>query len=236
MNTKISALFLLALLSLGVTGFAGAWWTATLKVTGTVTTGNFGMEWSLTSYTITNDTKGIIKGTGVTLADYIGSHPQTLAIDLQHVYPSTGLEIKGDMHYYGTVPGNISSVDFAGLINGSVAITQFPSWVFNEINLTYVSPEITLQKPALTTGSMWVLPHTGMYADGYPVLNLTHIQWHQSYHINFDVYIHWVEAGMYFNDPWGQRWGPVSPGVEVPQDTTLAFTLTFNVVQYNYHP
>jgi hypothetical protein len=98
MNTKIAALFLLALLSLGVTGFASAWWTAELKVTGTVTTGTFGLEWSPLTYAITGETKKIITGS-VYLTDYIASlHPQTLAIDLHDVYPCTDLEIWGDIH------------------------------------------------------------------------------------------------------------------------------------------
>lgn len=233
MNTKIAALFLLALLAFGVTGFASAWWTAELKVTGTVTTGTFGMEWSLTSYTITGDTKSIITGTGVTLADYIDSHPQTLAIDLHDVYPCTDLEIYGgDINYYGTVPGIIKTIDFVG--SDGTPLTDFPYWMFNEIKLTDVSPELTLQDHTLVKDSIWKLPHTvlmeGFLEDIGP--HLIGLQWHSGYHINFEIYIHWIEADMTFYDMWGTKWS-VGAGIEVPQGATLTFTLTFNVVQYN---
>lgn len=235
MNTKIAALFLLALLALGVTGFASAWWTAELKVTGTVTTGTFGMEWSLTSYTITGDPKHIIGGTGVALTDYKTDmlHPQTLAINLTNVYPCTDLEIVGDISYYGTVPGNISSIGFDGSL-GVTALTDFPDWMFNEIKITGISSELTTRNPHLTIGSIWTLPHTslheGVLTDIGP--ELIGLQWHSGYHIDFVVYIHWIESGMSFTDMWGTPW-IVGPGVEVPQGATLTFALTFNVVQYN---
>jgi len=234
MNTKISALFLLALLSLGVTGFASAWWTAQLKVTGTVTTGTFGMEWSLTSYTITGDPKHIIGGTGVALTDYTTDtlHPQTLAINLTNVYPCTDLEIVGDIHYYGSVPGNISSIDFVGSLNGAL-LTGFPYWMFNEIKITGISSELTTQNPHLSIGSIWKLPNSTLIEMGVNDIGpeLIHLQWHSSYHINFEIYIHWIEDGMTFIDMWGTHW--ICSGMEVPQGATLTFTLTFNVVQYN---
>jgi hypothetical protein len=238
MNTKIAALFLLALLSLGVTGFASAWWTAELKVTGTVTTGTFGMEWSLDHYVITGDPKHIITGTGVTLADYKTDtvHPQTLAIDLHDVYPCTDLEIWCDIDYYGSVPGNISRIDFVGTLNGNL-ITNFTNWMFDEIKITGISSELTAQNHALTIGSFWKLPYT----DPAQVLGdirqeLIGLQWHSGYHINFEIFIHWTEYGMHFWDPWGTYWYENRVGAEVPQGATLAFTLTFNVVQYNSPP
>lgn len=233
MNTKIAALFLLALLALGVTGFASAWWTAELKVTGTVTTGTFGLEWSPLTYTITGDSKKIITGS-VYLTDYIASlHPQTLAIDLKNVYPCTDLEIWGDIHYYGTVPGIIKSIDFDGKLN-DVGITDFPDFMFNEIKLTDVSPELTLQDAKLVKDSIWTLPHTGLTEDLLEDIgpHLIGLQWHSSYHIYFEIYIHWIEDGMTFYDMWGTKW-TVGAGIEVPQGATLTFTLTFNVVQYN---
>ena len=233
MNTKIAALFLLALLSLGVTGFASAWWTANLKVTGTVTTGTFGMEWTLKSSTITGDDKHIITGTGVTLADYIDTHPQTLAIDLHDVYPCTDLEIVGDIDYYGTVPGIIKSIDFAGFL-GSTPLTNFPDFMFNEIKITDISPELLVLKPELTIGSIWKLPHTTLSEDALAELPLVGLQWHAGYHINFEIYIHWIEDGMSFTDMWGNPW--ICTGMEVPQGATLTFTLTLNVVQYNNYP
>lgn len=234
MNTKISALFLLALLSLGVTGFASAWWTAELKVTGTVTTGTFGLEWSPLTYTITGDTKKIITGKGVYLTDYTTDtlHPQTLAIDLANVYPCTDLEIVGDIHYYGTVPGIIKTIDFVG--SDGTLLTDFPYWMFNEIKITDISPELTVLNPHLIIGSIWKLPHTtlveGSLTDIGP--ELIGLQWHESYHIYFEIYIHWIEDGMTFYDMWGTKW-TVGAGIEVPQGATLTFTLTFNVVQYN---
>jgi hypothetical protein len=231
MNTKISALFLLALLSLGVTGFASAWWTAELKVTGTVTTGTFGMEWSPLTYTITGDSKKIITGKGVYLDNYIDTHPQTLAINLENVYPCTDLEIYGDIHYYGSVPGNISTIDFVG--SDGTPLTDFPYWMFNEIKITGISPELLTQNPHLSIGSIWKLPHTplieGSLTDIEP--ELIGLQWHYCYHIDFEIYIHWIEDGMSFTDMWGTDW--ICHGMEVPQGATLTFTLTFNVVQYN---
>ncbi len=237
MNTKIAAIFLALIIALGMFGFAAAWWTAELKVTGTVTTGTFGMEWSLTSYTITGDPKKIITGTGVTLAGYTTDtlHPQTLAIDLENVYPCTDLEIVGDIHYYGTVPGNISTIDFLG--SDGTPLTDFPYWMFNEIKITDISPELTAQDLTLVKDSIWKLPHTtlleGSLEDIGP--HLIGLQWHSSYHINFEIYIHWIEAGMTFYDMWGTKWS-VGIGIEVPQGATLTFTLTFNVVQYNSPP
>jgi len=237
MNTKIAALFLLALLSLGVTGFASAWWTAELKVTGTVTTGTFGMEWSPLTYTITGDKKGIITGKGVYLTDYTTDtlHPQTLAIDLHDVYPCTDLEIWGDIHYYGSVPGIISSIDFVGLLD-STPLTDFPNWMFDEIKITDISPELTTANPHLTIGSIWKLPHTSLNEVGLTDIEpeLIGLQWHSSYHIYFEIYIHWVENGMSFTDMWGTVW--TCSGMEVPQGATLEFTLTINVVQYNNYP
>jgi hypothetical protein len=236
MNTKIAALFLLALLALGVTGFASAWWTAELKVTGTVTTGTFGLEWSPLTYKITGDTKGIITGS-VYLTDYITDtlHPQTLAIDLHDVYPCTDLEIYGDIHYYGSVPGIIESIDFVG--SDGTSLTDFPYWMFNEIKITGISSELTDQNLDLIVGSIWKLPHTtlveGSLTDIGP--ELIGLQWHKSYHIDFEIYIHWIEADMTFYDMWGTKW-TVGAGIEVPQGATLAFTLTFNVVQYNNYP
>ena len=237
MNTKIAAIFLLALLALGVTGFASAWWTAELKVTGTVTTGTFGMEWSLTSYTITGDTKIIIGGTGVTLTDYKTDtlHPQTLAINLDNVYPCTDLEIVGDIDYYGSVPGIIDTIGFVGSLDGATPtpLTDFPGWMFNEIKITDISPELTTANPHLTVGSIWMLPHTGLAEGSLTSIEpeLLGLQWHSGYHINFEIYIHWIEDGMTFTDMWGTPW--ICTGMEVPQGATLTLTLTINVKQYN---
>jgi hypothetical protein len=236
MNTKISALFLLGLLSLGVTGFASAWWTAELKVTGTVTTGTFGLEWSPLTYTITGDTKDIITGS-VYLTNFKEDtkHPQTLAIDLANVYPCTDLEIWGDIHYYGTVPGIIESIDLAGLLD-STPFTDFPYWMFNEIKITAISPELLVLKPELVVGSIWKLPHTTLVEDALEDIgpHLIGLQWHSSNHIDFEIYIHWIEKDMSFTDMWGTLW--YAYGMEVPQDATLTFTLTINVVQYNNYP
>lgn len=235
MNTKIAALFLLALLAFGVTGFASAWWTAQLKVTGTVTTGTFGMEWSPLKYTITGDDKKIITWPGtdpVYLTDYTTDtvHPQTLAIELENVYPCTDLEITGDMDYYGTVPGIIKTIDFGGKLDG-VDLTAFPNFMFNEIKITDISSELTDQNSLLIVGSIWKLPHTTLSEGALAELPLVGLQWHAGYHINFEIYIHWIEDGMWFYDMWGTHW--ICGGMEVPQGAALTFSLTLNVVQYN---
>ena len=227
MNTKMAAIFLTLMLALGATGLAAAWWTAELKVTGTVTTGTFGMEWSLWKWETSGDSKDIITGTGVALADYIGTHPQTLAIELYNVYPCTDLKIYGDIHYYGTVPGIIKSIDMEGTLN-TVALLDIPDWMFIKIGIWKISPDLTTQRPLLTEGSTWTLPALTAELEG--------TQWHESYKIKFLVYIHWIETDMTFVDPWGVTQGPFGAGIEVPQDAKLEFTLTFDVVQYNMPP
>jgi hypothetical protein len=230
----------LALLALGVTGFASAWWTAELKVTGTVTTGTFGLEWSPLKYTITGDDKKIITWPGtdpVYLTDFKEDtkHPQTLAIELENVYPCTDLEIVGDIHYYGTVPGIIKSIDFGGKLD-AVVLTDFPEWMFNEIKITDISKELTDQNAKLIVGSIWKLPHTTLIENALEDIGpeLIGLQWHYCYHIDFEIYIHWIEDGMSFTDMWGTPW--ICTGMEVPQGATLTFTLTINVVQYNMPP
>jgi len=229
MKTKMVALFLLAIMALGATGFAAAWWTAELKVTGTVTTGTFGMEWSPLSYKISGDSKNIITWPGsdpVYLTDYTTGklHPQTLAIELQNVYPCTDLEIKGDMHYYGTVPGHIKDVDMKGKLNG-VDLTDIPEWMFIEVGIEDISSELKDQRPALIKGSVWTLPAL--------IAQLIGTQWHYCYEIDFLVYIHWIESDMTIKDPWDVIHGPFGPNIEVPMDAKLEFTLTVDVVQYN---
>jgi hypothetical protein len=133
------------------------------------------------------------------------------------------------------VPGIIKSIAFVGSLDGAL-LTDFPNWMFDEIKITDISPELTAQNLDLIVGSIWKLPHTSLNEVGLTDIEpeLIGLQWHYCYHIDFEIYIHWVEDGMSFTDMWGTVW--TCSGMEVPQGATLAFTLTLNVVQYNSPP
>lgn len=230
MNAKMSALFLLAIMALGGTGFAGAWWTAKLKITGTVTTGDFGMELSNGYWAITGDSKSIITGNCflTDLDPVTHTHYQTLEMDLDHVYPSTDVEFTlVGIHYYGSVAGVISDFKTVVTVN-AVPLSDLPDWMFCDVHIVSITANLASERPLLTVGSVWLLKSFEDYVAGS--------QWDYDEKLVVDIYIHWVEAGMVIKDPFGCTWGPFAAGIEVPQDATLIFTVTATIVQYNSPP
>jgi len=215
MKTKMTALFLTLVLALGLLGFAVAYWTDELTIEGTVSTGTFGWEWSLEKYYVTHDDKEIIDF-DVTLSP--ATHPDTMTITATDVYPCTDLEILFDLHFWGSVPGNITDISVTGKLNDE-ELTEVPDWVDIYCKIERITDNIATQtgfKPG-DTPSIDVL-----------ISKLEGTQWHDCDAIYILLGVHWVEEGMTYHD--GTE---VPKGVEVPQGATLTFTVTVSGIQYN---
>jgi len=219
MKTKMVALFLLAIMALGATGLAAAWWTDKLTITGTVTTGTFGWEWSLKGITISNDPKKIITANAELSKE---DHPKTLTITATDVYPCTDLELTFDLHFWGTVPGHLIGITATGtltLADGTVKpLTDIPPWA--DLSCEVIDIDSTLSaKTGINTGSIEIKDL---------ISKLIGSQWHQCYHIDLVLKVHWVEEGMTYHNGT-----PVPNGIDVPQGATLKFDVTVDGKQYN---
>lgn len=215
MKTKMAAIFLTLIMALGMFGFAAAYWTDELTITGTVTTGTFGWEWSLEDFWVTGDTKEIIYfDVGLSPTE----HPDTMTITATDVYPCTDLEILFDLHFWGSVPGIITSITPTASLNGKT-LTAIPSWVDLYCKVEGISARISSE--------------TGLKQGDTPSVDdligaLLHTQWHESDFIWITLGVHWVEEGMSYHDGT-----PVPADVEVPQGATLTFDVTVDGIQYN---
>lgn len=215
MNTKMAAIFLTLMLALGATGFAAAWWTDELKITGTVTTGTFGWELTLDGWGISGDDKELIDA-NVYLSEE--EHPKTLTFYADNMYPCTDIWFIWDIHFYGSVPGHIYEVTVEAYEDDTL-LTEIPDYVFLYCEVIEVSEGLELQ--GIKTGE-WNI------CDFLDALKCT--QWHESDDIVVFWYMHLIEEGMKINEY------VVPEGVEVPMDTKLEVTVTIEGVQYNYVP
>jgi len=214
MKTKMAAIFLALIIALGMFGFAAAYWTNKLTITGTVTTGTFGWEWSLGEFEVTHDTKNIIAASAVLS---IEDHPKTLTITASDVYPCTDLEIGFDLHFWGSVSGIITGITATGTLNG-VPLADIPKWV-----------DLYCKVKDITAG---LSTRTGIVAGPISVNDLIKglkdSQWYSSDRIWIFIKVHWVETGMKYYDGTS-----VPVGVDVPQGAKLTFDVTVDGIQYN---
>lgn len=222
MNTKMAAIFLALIIALGMFGFAAAYWTNKLTITGTVKTGTFGWEWSLKEIKVTDDEKSIITASAVLSAE---PHPKTLTIEATDVYPCTDLELTFDLHFWGSVPGKITGITATGtltLADGTVIkLDKIPPWVDLYCEVMDISKELS-DATGIKPGPIDV---------GTLIATLVGTQWHYCYHIDIFLGVHWVEYGMYYHNKT-----PVPIGVDVPQGATLKFDVTVDGIQYNAPP
>lgn len=209
----MAAIFLTLTIALGMFGFAAAWWTDELKIEGYVTTGTFGWEWTLDYWEITDDWKDIITA-DIGIEDTTDNgHKDLFYIEAYDVYPCTDIEIWADLHFWGTVPGHIYDITAEATID-DVPIADIPPWM----DFCFYVIESDVE---------------GIYEGEYTLDEISEAlicsQWHECDYIYVYIYIHFVEEGMVYSDGT-----PVPPGVDVPMDATLEFTITIEGVQYNY--
>jgi hypothetical protein len=102
------ALLLLALvLALGTLGVAYTLWSGSLYINGTVKTGNVDAEWDFVGCF---DIEG--KDVGTTAGAIDGSNPHILHFTIDNGYPSYTGDCQVELHYTGTVPAHVESIDF----------------------------------------------------------------------------------------------------------------------------
>jgi hypothetical protein len=223
-SIKLGAIFLTSVMALAVVGVGYAWWQEDLLITGIVTTGSFGMGWSLREdwiypvdgepflaygYNISHDWKNIITvnettGEAVWLSDQDSQgFFKTMNIELHNVYPCTDLIIFGDLHYWGIVPGHIVDISDVADINysGSDVWDEDVDW--DQLKWLFMLIEITdTNHPDITPG---IYPYIDLEEE------LVSTQWHQNHFINFTWYIHFIEWDMVFQDYWGTWWNCSAP-------------------------
>jgi hypothetical protein len=219
MKTKMAAIFLALIIALGMFGFAAAYWTNKLTITGTVKTGTFGWEWSLKEIKVTDDEKSIITASAVLSAE---PHPKTLTIEATDVYPCTDLELTFDLHFWGSVSGVITGITATGtltLADGTkTTLTDIPPWVDLYCEVTDITAGLSTETD-IVAGPISV---TAL------ITGLTGSQWYSSDRIWIFIKVHWVETGMKYHDGTD-----VPVGVDVPQGATLKFDVTVDGKQYN---
>ncbi len=216
-KTKMAALFLALMLAMGVSGFAYAWWTDTLTIHGVVDTATFGWELTLDEYWVWHDGKDIVY-LDAYLCDFIypewgpvEGYAKRLEIDIDDLYPGALCEVWWDIHFYGSVPGHITSIDIALTLNG-VPLMEIPPWL------------VFMVRPG---DNNLGLPYEWMTISRLAELFGVH-QWHMSDWCVVHTLIRLVETDMVFND------GSVVPaGVEPPQGATIELTISINGEQYN---
>jgi len=243
-TAKIGVLFLVGIMALAGASAGYAWWTEDLVIDGSITTGTFGAYWSLDCDVLIQD-KDIATMTAE-LRDPEGvvggcqeCRYKTLYIDIQEAYPSLGIFFTLDWFWYGSVPGHLTEItDVADITyeNGDVELdvdwSDIP-WLFVMVRF-YDEDGTTIDDLNLGTYEDTWMPWT----DAYNLLVST--QWHQGYHLYFDVYMHFVQYDMVFvDDTYGIGTVDCSTflteGDDVPEGASITFDYTFHWDQYNYN-
>jgi len=235
MNTKISALFLMMLMALGVTGIGAAYWNHSLQVTGTFTTGTFGVDWSLHCWGHTGWKEDEEIATFDASIDNTVD-PKTLTMTLTNGFPCLWWWIVFDLHCMGSVPAHIENFAISGGITEDakprVPIESFkdiPPWLYFEIHVLWPEDELTTHPEEITDPEDWddffyETPDKWYYYEGPEGLatllnDLEGKQLHYCDVIWFVVIFHLYE------------YEPLN--IEPPQDTALDFTIDFDAVQFN---
>jgi predicted ribosomally synthesized peptide with SipW-like signal peptide len=91
-------------------GVTAAYWTATLKVTGNITTGTFNPELSLPLGGW--DDNEVTKDIGHVTADIIGPPYNKIVITIDHAYPSYEAWVSIGVHHVGTVPSILKDISW----------------------------------------------------------------------------------------------------------------------------
>ena len=245
MNTKISALFLMMLLALGVTGIGAAYWNHSLEVTGTFTTGTFGVDWSLHCYGHNGwkwlyydevEEEDVYEEIATFDAAIDNSvDPKTLTMTLGNGFSCLYWWIYFDLHCIGSVPADLENFEFHAYLedpSGStpVELTGVPDWLSMEIYVLWpddTAPPVHPPVPEYDEEPVGLYSWASDYLSGpYTICELLELledyQLHQSDHIWFFIMWH-----LYEDDT-------VTPIISPPQDSTLSFTIDFDAVQFNY--
>ena len=237
MNTKISALFLMMLMALGVTGIGAAYWNHSLQVTGTFTTGTFGVDWSLHCYGHNGwKCMGIDEITGDEIWEEIATFdatydntvdPKMLTMTLTNGFPSLWWWIYFDIHCIGSVPAHLKNFDIeASLEDVPVGSIEDLPWL--QLGVWVLWPgEPTPPHPEYPDDPEYLYAWAEEYLDGpyyteeelFPLLE--GYQMHYCDYIWFFMMFHLYEEDT------------VTPIISPPQDSTLDFTITFDAVQFN---
>jgi hypothetical protein len=109
-DTRKTLILPLILMGLMI-GATGAWWTAKLKVTGTITTDNFLPQLSLPDggwgdNEVTKDIGHVTAGINVPLTE--------INVSIDHAYPGYEAWVSIGIHNRGSVPCNISAISWVG--------------------------------------------------------------------------------------------------------------------------
>jgi hypothetical protein len=228
-TAKLGAIFLISTIALAGVGAAYSWWQEDLIITGEVTMGTFGWEWSPVEYYFSHDYKNIITG-DVWLTDThepgtpgAGTYDK-LNIVADDVYPCTDISIWTDIHFWGSVPGHIYDVEYHLYVNGD-EIYEIPQWMYVRVQVTDGTQDV-LDDMGIVVGQDMSICE---FFD-----RLTPTQWHYCYYLDLYIYIHWIQWDMEFIDPFGNQVGPfLGETFDVPMDAKLTFDITINGCQYN---
>ena len=265
-TAKIGAIFLVSVMALAGVTAGYAWWTDELHIKGTITTDDFGAEWELDCVEFSDFVKwadGVdpdydadgnpigVEGEDywilaigeVELADCIGYEAcgncrcKTLYINATDVFPSNDIMIQGKLNYYGSCPAHLYDIDAWGKLTYEDGTYVDPvdwsdlKWLYVVVKiLPGTTDDLIDQVPDLVEGEVYSL------AD---FEDLICTQWHEDWHLDFIIYIHFIQWDMIFDDYWGTRidcsqlYG--AEDFDVPQNAELEFAIDLYFKQWNYN-
>jgi predicted ribosomally synthesized peptide with SipW-like signal peptide len=113
MKSKMAALFASLLIALAVVGFTYAWWTETLTISGTISTGNLNVEF--TDVTC-KDNEGTLD-VGTCSASATGK--QKVTVTMGNAYPCYECDVDFMIHNTGTIPAKIMSIKLIEISKGT---------------------------------------------------------------------------------------------------------------------
>lgn len=210
MKTKIVGLFLTTLLALSLVGVGYAYWTDTLVIEGSVTTGTFWGYLTLDTY---YDVEG--KNVGSVYAELGGAEEEAdgelynklLTVSIKDAYPGYQAHIHWDMHWMGSVPAHVYVTGWEDL----------PNWLQISVYVMSTSPAEDTEWAAY-----WD-PNPGQSMPFAEFLRLMEAsQWHYCHDVHFCFQFDVIENDELKIDP--------------PQNAEITFGMQFNFYQYNTSP
>jgi predicted ribosomally synthesized peptide with SipW-like signal peptide len=203
MKQKMVGLFLASLLAVSIVGVTFAYWTDTLTVEGSVTTGTF---WGYLTYA--GNHTDMTKGWDLTGAQIYGAlsggeapYYDTLTIYAENVYPGYVGYLDWDMHWMGSVPAHVD-----------VERPVLPDWL--EVSCSIYSG----------TYPDYPYPYPGYVSLDVFLDWIVESQWHECY----DIFVCMKFEVIEIDDP---DTGETIIGP--PQDEQFSFDMVFNFYQYN---
>ncbi len=114
MKSKASALFAVVLIALAVLGFSYAWWTETLTISGTITTGELDVEFT-GAYTSTcsDYMTCTVNFEGGGEADPTPGDLSKMTVTVNNGYPSGWCNITFTIRNCGTIPAKVKAINIS---------------------------------------------------------------------------------------------------------------------------